>query len=187
MEQGNIQRAENAISTVLSGNGNQLDETDISELIKGLLYSSQDVAKTVTNAICEDRQLKARVLEKFQETWDSIIEKEDQFTKQLLDSGDANSTVFRDLIGNTDISDERFKVCIDELRYYYLENKKIVQENHNRKQILIDKAVELQETNIRKENFVIPKEAVKEAALSIVENPYFQKMVGEFIFSLFRK
>ena len=53
--------------------------------------------------------------------------------------------------------------------------------------MMIDKARELREKDIRKNNIVIPKDAVKEAALSIVENPYFQEIVGEFLINLFRK
>lgn len=172
------------LSKTQNGNTQLLTSNDMPALINGILHSASDVYNATMQAVCEDKKLKAMMITQMQTAISSMIDSESEIIDKLVQSNEANLSLIRNMI-TTDMSDERLKMCFDELRYYEAENQKIMSEHKKHNDQLVNHVSMMQNRTISEECFVISKNAVAAGAKAIVENPQTWQLLTKLIVKFF--
>lgn len=175
------------INDVLTGNSSAVGKNDMSALIGGIIHAASEVSVATLNAVCEDRRLRAEMIAQMQSSVQSLINTESESIKQLLNSNEANIQMIRDMITGTEISDERLKWCFEELRYYAGQNQRIVTEQQQHDEKLLEKANAMQKDLVEKDSIIIPKAAVAQGVKAFVETPITRQLIGQLVGKLIIK
>ena len=115
------------IDGVVTDGLSTINKDNVDELTFALFKAAPDTFNKAMNIISSDAKLKRDIVNEISKTTEQAVSSSVINSKKTIDNAIANSEVWRSLIKKDNISDERFRMCFEELRS---ETQKIEKTNY---------------------------------------------------------
>ena len=110
-----------ALNNVAAGKTSGYSDQDVQALVGALIKAAPDIFKKVLAIIHDDVKLQKAIVTQFHATALRTININDEMTRKVLDDGNKNSELIRELIKRPNQTFEQTEALLIELRFYFSE------------------------------------------------------------------